>query len=93
MGHPYFGSLNFPANPRTGAAAHTAAALDFDRVESKGYDPEFKPPKRGEGDTSSFDAEFTSERPVDSVVTTNLTGTQVEKSKFQGFTYEGDSAM
>lgn len=92
MGHPYFSSaaMDFPANPRTGAAAHRAPALDFDRVLSKGYDPEFKPPKKGDGDTSSFDAEFTSERPVDSVVTSNMSETQVQASKFQGFTYEGD---
>jgi len=64
--------------------------LDFDKVMSKGYEPEFVPPnKHGEGDTSNFDREFTSEAPVDSVVTTNMTETQIEKSKFDDFTYAG----
>lgn len=88
--HPYFGSLSMPANPRHNQPSPaTIAALDFGAILRKEVEPEFIPPNKGEADTSSFDAEFTSERPVDSVVVTNMSETQVEKSKFQGFTFEG----
>jgi serum/glucocorticoid-regulated kinase 2 len=51
--------------------------------------PEFKPPnKNGDLDTSNFDLEFTSERPEDSHVVSNMSADQIEKSKFDGFTYQ-----
>jgi serum/glucocorticoid-regulated kinase 2 len=63
--------------------------LDFDKVLNKEYDPEFKPPnKNGDLDTSNFDLEFTSERPEDSHVVSNMSSDQIEKSKFDGFTYQ-----
>jgi serine/threonine protein kinase len=65
---------------------------DFDKVLNLEYDPEFKPPqKKGELDTSNFDLEFTSERPVDSVVNTGMSAEDVEKAKFSGFTYQGEN--
>ena len=45
----------------------------------------------GSIDTSNFDLEFTSEKAIDSVVTTSLIETQREKAQFPGFTYEGDA--
>ncbi len=68
--------------------------LDFERVFRKEYTPEFKPPKgRSEGDAANFDAEFTTERAVDSVVTTHMSETAKEKSNFAGFTYQNEGAM
>lgn len=70
------------------------APLDWDRVSRKEYEPEFRPPVIGDASTASnFDAEFTSEKPVDSVVTTHMTGTMEEKSNFVGFTYRGDNNL
>eukprot|EP01035_Chromulina_nebulosa_P017413 gene17413-22962_t len=64
--------------------------LDFDRVNSKQYDPEFKPPaSTSTTDVRNFDTEFTSEQAADSMVTTNMSETMQEKSAFQGFTYAG----
>ena len=66
------------------------AGYDWDRVLRKEYSPEFKPPSDGNvSHTQNFDAEFTSQRVVDSVVTTNMSETQIEKSAFDGFTYQG----
>jgi len=65
--------------------------LDFDRVNSKLYDPEFKPPaSTSTTDVRNFDTEFTSEQAADSMVTTNMSETMQEKSAFQGFTYAGN---
>lgn len=69
--------------------------LDFERVMRKEYTPEFVPAstKGGEGydgaDASFFDEEFTGEKPVDSHVTSQLSGDAQEKSKFEGFTFTG----
>jgi serum/glucocorticoid-regulated kinase 2 len=69
-------------------------SLDFDRVMAKEYTPEFKPPAgRNDTDATNFDAEFTSERAVDSVVTSHMSETAKEKSNFQGFTYQNEGAM
>ena len=69
-------------------------ALDFERVMNKEYTPEFKPPQgRDAGDATNFDAEFTAERAVDSVVTTHMSETAKEKSNFSGFTYQNESGM
>lgn len=68
--------------------------LDWQQVYKKETAPEFQPPNRmGSIDTSNFDLEFTSERAIDSVVTSSLSETQREKAQFPGFTYEGDDAM
>ena len=69
-------------------------SLDFDRVMAKEYTPEFKPPAgRHETDATNFDAEFTSERAVDSVVTSHMSETAKEKSNFHGFTYQNEEAI
>jgi hypothetical protein len=70
------------------------AVLDFERVIQRGYTPEFIPPaQRDETDVRNFDKEFTEEGAVDSVVTTHMTGSMTEKTKFEGFTYEGERNM
>lgn len=66
--------------------------VNWDQLYKKEIIPEFKPPNRlGSIDTSNFDLEFTSERAIDSVVTTSLSETQREKAQFPGFTYEEDA--
>ena len=67
--------------------------LDWDMVLSKRYSPEFVPPCRNATDVGNFDAEFTVERPVDSVVVQQLSETAQEKTRFEGFTYDGGGAM
>lgn len=68
--------------------------LDFGAVFRKEVAPEFAP-GAGKGadydgsDASLFDEEFTSEKAIDSVVQTQLSATMQEKSKFEGFTFEG----
>lgn len=70
------------------------SSLDFARVNGKDYTPEFRPPQaKSETDVANFDTEFTSERPQDSLVTTHMSDTMQEKSKFEGFTYKGEGAM
>ncbi|KDO30178.1 AGC protein kinase [Saprolegnia parasitica CBS 223.65] len=70
------------------------AGMDWDQVYRKETTPEFKPPNRmGSIDTSNFDLEFTGEKPVDSVVTTNLSETQRNKANFAGFTYNAENEM
>jgi len=60
--------------------------LDWGKLLAKEYDPPFKPDTSGgAGDHSNFDEEFTSERPVDSVVESHLSGSA--QQNFQGFTY------
>lgn len=71
--------------------------LDWMRVYNKDYVPELVP-KREAGknmakDATHFDAEFTSEQAVDSVVTTNLTASQKNKTEFTDFTYQGDGKL
>ncbi|EQC35786.1 AGC protein kinase [Saprolegnia diclina VS20] len=70
------------------------AGMDWDQIYRKETTPEFKPPNRmGSIDTSNFDLEFTGEKPVDSVVTTNLSETQRNKANFAGFTYNAENEM
>jgi hypothetical protein len=67
------------------------SALDWAKVLGKEYTPEFRPPAASsESDVRNFDAEFTNENAADSMVTTHMTETMEEKSKFEGFTYQGD---
>nr|CCA24743.1 protein kinase putative [Albugo laibachii Nc14] len=66
--------------------------IDWDAVYRREVVPEFKPPNRiGSMDASNFDAEFTTEKPMDSVVTTSLSETQRDKAQFPGFTYNEDT--
>jgi serine/threonine protein kinase len=48
------------------------SGTDFDQLLAKEVEPEFKPRLNGQLDASNFDAEFTSERVVDSVVNAPL---------------------
>lgn len=62
--------------------------LDFRLVYQHHYTPEFRPPEaRSETDVRNFDREFTSEAAMDSLVVSNMTGTMLEKTQFDGFTY------
>jgi serum/glucocorticoid-regulated kinase 2 len=67
------------------------ATLDFDKVLRKEYIPDFIPPATHEGDVSNFDQEFTNQRAMDSVVTTNLDQKEIDATKFEGFTYVQES--
>lgn len=71
------------------------SVLNFDRVMAREYECEFKPPENRDeaSNATHFDPEFTSEQAVDSVVVTHMTGTQVEKSRFDDFTYKGEGAL
>ena len=70
------------------------STLDFSRVAAKAYRPEFIPPaSRSETDVRNFDTEFTSEQAADSFVTSQMSGTMMEKTNFEGFTFAGKSAL
>ena len=61
---------------------------------TKSYEPEFRPPSQSsDTDVRNFDAEFTRERAVDSVVVETLTSTQAAKSNFENFTYKGEAGI
>eukprot|EP00753_Platysulcus_tardus_P003418 PLAT12454.1.p1 GENE.PLAT12454.1~~PLAT12454.1.p1 ORF type:complete len:511 (-),score=280.29 PLAT12454.1:68-1600(-) len=66
------------------------AALDWDRVLAHDYEPEFKPPL---SDDLNFEGDFTKMVAVDSVIEGRLTDEQLEKTRFVGFTYDGDSTL
>lgn len=69
-------------------------SLSWERVMTRSYEPEFRPPSQSsDTDVRNFDAEFTRERAVDSVVTETLTNTQAEKSAFTDFTYKGEEGI
>ena len=64
--------------------------LDFERVYTKSVKAKFVPPlMRSDSDVRNFDLEFTREKPVDSVVTSQMSDTLQEKTNFEGFTFEG----
>lgn len=66
------------------------SALDFNKVMSKSYEAEFRPPAMtSQTDVRNFDKEFTSEPAADSMVVSHMTETMQEKSNFEGFTYKG----
>ena len=67
--------------------------LDWDLVTRKQYRPEFAPPDDGEYGTSNFDEEFTRERPEDSVVAQHMNAADLEKTKFENFTFTSDGAL
>lgn len=70
------------------------SVYDFNRVTSKGYEAEFKPPQAtSQTDVRNFDKEFTSEPAADSMVVSHMSETMQEKAAFEGFTYKGDNKM
>jgi len=95
------GLLQRPVDDRLGSGPTDAEELkahpffkdiDWDLIEQKKIKPEFQPPNRlGSMDVTNFDREFTSEKAIDSVVTSNLTETQQQKSEFLDFTYNADT--
>ncbi len=65
------------------------ATLEMKKVYQKKYTPEFIPPRqKNAADTRNFDKEFTDERAQDSVVQTKMTDTMLDKTQFNGFTYD-----
>lgn len=65
------------------------AAFEMKKVIQKKYTPEFIPPKqKHDGDVRNFDKEFTGEQTGDSVATTVMTDTMLDKTKFDGFTFD-----
>eukprot|EP01039_Chlorochromonas_danica_P011014 gene11014-12262_t len=70
------------------------SVYDFNRVMSKGYEAEFKPPQAtSQTDVRNFDKEFTSEPAADSMVVSHMSETMQEKAVFEGFTYKGDNKL
>jgi serine/threonine protein kinase len=65
------------------------ASLDWAALEGREVTPPFVPKVRGEGDTSNFDKEFTSEPVVDSLAPVSAMGS----AKFDGFTFVEKGAM
>jgi len=63
-----------------------AKFIDWDRLNSKGYRPPFKPSVESAADASNFDSEFTSEMPMDSVVEDSHLSETVQQ-QFEGFTF------
>ncbi|CCD26408.1 putative protein kinase YPK2 NDAI_0H02340 [Naumovozyma dairenensis CBS 421] len=65
--------------------------LSWKRLVSKGYIPPYKPPVASSVDTRNFDQEFTSEKPVDSVVDEYLS--ESVQKQFGGWTYVGNEQL
>jgi Protein kinase C terminal domain len=66
------------------------SAYDFAKVAAKGYEAEFiPPPPTSENDVQNFDAEFTSQKPADSLVERHMSGSMSERANFAGFTFQG----
>ncbi|KAG8951091.1 hypothetical protein FRC04_006750 [Tulasnella sp. 424] len=63
-----------------------ARHVDWERLIRKKITPPFKPSVTGQIDVSNFDSEFTSEAPMDSVVTDSALSETVQ-DQFKGFTY------
>lgn len=88
------GLLDRNPNTRLGARgaedikrhAFFAKSIDWDRLNSKGYRPPFKPSVESAADASNFDSEFTSEMPMDSVVEDSHLSETVQQ-QFEGFTF------
>ncbi|KAJ1455911.1 kinase-like domain-containing protein [Pelagophyceae sp. CCMP2097] len=68
------------------------ADLDFVKVYNKEYTPEFQPAAVADP-TSHFDAEFTREKAMDSVVVSKLSEEQAYTANFSGFTYNPPTNM
>lgn len=67
------------------------ADIDWQKLNSKGYVPPFKPPVQDLNDTTNFDQEFTSEKPADSVVDDFLS--ESVQKQFGGWTYVGSEGL
>ncbi|KAA1073077.1 AGC protein kinase Gad8 [Puccinia graminis f. sp. tritici] len=88
------GLLDRDPNTRLGARgaedikrhAFFAKSIDWDRLNSKGYRPPFKPSVESAADASNFDSEFTSEMPMDSVVEDSHLS-EIVQQQFEGFTF------
>ncbi|KAG9021941.1 hypothetical protein FS837_006851 [Tulasnella sp. UAMH 9824] len=63
-----------------------ARLIDWERLIHRKITPPFKPSVTGQMDVSDFDSEFTSEPPMDSVVTDSGLSETVQ-NRFKGFTY------
>lgn len=61
--------------------------IDWVKLVTKSYIPPFTPPVSDATDTSNFDAEFTNEKPMDSVVNDYLS--ESVQQQFGGWTYVG----
>jgi hypothetical protein len=67
------------------------AVFDFEKVLAKEYPAEFIPPaSSSQTDVSNFDKEFTSETAADSMVVSHMSQTMQDKTKFEGFTFQGN---
>ena len=70
------------------------AVYDFDKINLKEYEAEFRPPAAtSQTDVSNFDKEFTSETAADSMVVSHMSETMQDKTKFEGFTYKGQEKL
>lgn len=70
------------------------SVFDFQRVYARGYEAEFRPPQMtSQTDVRNFDKEFTSEPAADSMVVSHMSETMIEKSNFEGFTYQGNGKL
>ena len=89
---PYFLYIHWHAAAHKLSSSMTSS--NSPRNDAQEYEPEFKPPAgRKDEDARNFDAEFTSERAVDSVVTTTMSEAAKNKTNFKDFTFAGDSEM
>eukprot|EP00455_Lapot_gusevi_P042692 TRINITY_DN509_c0_g1_i2.p1 TRINITY_DN509_c0_g1~~TRINITY_DN509_c0_g1_i2.p1 ORF type:complete len:541 (+),score=170.49 TRINITY_DN509_c0_g1_i2:57-1679(+) len=61
--------------------------LDWDRLYRKEIDPPYTPVVQSEADTSNFDAQFTNEPAVDSLVDNSKSKLTNAEDAFQGFTF------
>lgn len=61
--------------------------IDWDKLNSKGYIPPYKPKVKDSMDISNISSEFTSEKPMDSVVDDYLS--ESVQKQFGGWTYVG----
>ncbi|GME85096.1 unnamed protein product [Ambrosiozyma monospora] len=61
--------------------------IDWEKLNSKGYIPPYKPQVKDSSDISNISSEFTNERPMDSVVDDFLS--ESVQKQFGGWTYVG----
>eukprot|EP00002_Diphylleia_rotans_P007945 TRINITY_DN1759_c0_g1_i1.p1 TRINITY_DN1759_c0_g1~~TRINITY_DN1759_c0_g1_i1.p1 ORF type:complete len:397 (-),score=105.82 TRINITY_DN1759_c0_g1_i1:291-1481(-) len=69
------------------------ASLNWEDVDARKYQPQFKPKVKSESDSSQIDPMFTQERPVDSVMDPSQIRELKGDTSFEGFTYVGESHM
>jgi len=91
LGSDEAGAANIKAHPFWDQ--YKDEPLDWDKVLSMEYVPEFIPPRqRGSIDVTNFDSEFTRQEARDSLVP-DMSNTMKEKGAIEGFTFVGDSAI